>query len=154
MVLIDSVAPSRTRNTTCNCQHNANDHYLVRCGCLNDRPSSHPMHINDDAFHHTWCHICRIYCYKDAVCPNDLPDTHAVRLLFTFCIPDVSFCIGTARSLSPSMLEYTRNLVQASDSGFKRRSSPPLCQNKRTSRRNTSGPQQKDFSFTKTFRCS
>ena len=90
MVLSDSVATSRTRNTTCNCQHNADDHYLVRCGCLNDRPSSHPMHINDDAFHHTWCHICRIYCYKDAMCPNDLPDTHTVRLplyfLYTRCL--------------------------------------------------------------------
>lgn len=78
MVLGDTISPSRMRNTICNCQHNTDDHSLIRCGCLNDRPSSHPMHINDDAFHHTWCNICRIYCYKDAMCPNDLPDTQMV----------------------------------------------------------------------------
>ncbi|PPQ90295.1 hypothetical protein CVT25_013120 [Psilocybe cyanescens] len=55
------------------------DHSFIRCGCPNDYPDTHPMHINDDAFHHVWCNMCLKYCYKKSVCPVGLPSTHIVR---------------------------------------------------------------------------
>ncbi|KAF9526020.1 hypothetical protein CPB83DRAFT_858521 [Crepidotus variabilis] len=72
-------APATDSPTSCTCKHESNVHYLIRCGCPNDRPASHPMHINDDAFHRVWCDGCHKYCYKDARCPNDLPTTRMVR---------------------------------------------------------------------------
>lgn len=67
--------------STCpTCMHAGDfDHSFIRCGCPNDYPDTHPMHINDDAFHHVWCNICLKYCYKKSVCPVGLPSTHIVR---------------------------------------------------------------------------
>jgi hypothetical protein len=64
---------------SCTCSQN-HDHYRIRCGCANDKLPPHPMHINDDAFHHFWCGECLKYCYKEAVCDKPLPGTQIVRL--------------------------------------------------------------------------
>ncbi|KAF8901071.1 hypothetical protein CPB84DRAFT_1778404 [Gymnopilus junonius] len=64
---------------TCSCKHDGRDHYFIRCGCKNDYPDEHPMHINDDAFHHVWCNLCLRYCFKKPLCPAKLPSTQAVR---------------------------------------------------------------------------
>ncbi|KAJ3736570.1 hypothetical protein DFJ43DRAFT_632682 [Lentinula guzmanii] len=45
-------------------------HYLVRCGCPNDRPPSHPMYFLDDAFHREWCAKCLMYCYQPPHCKH------------------------------------------------------------------------------------
>jgi hypothetical protein len=58
---------------TCFCKHPPGVHSLHRCGCSNDRPPSDPMHITDDAFHHTWCQICLKFCSKVSACPTDIP---------------------------------------------------------------------------------
>jgi hypothetical protein len=71
---------SNPTTTPCNCRHSGTDHVRIRCGCVNDRPSSHPMHLSDDAFHRIWCNGCLKYCYKDAACPSSLPGTQIVRL--------------------------------------------------------------------------
>jgi hypothetical protein len=51
----------------CCCPH-TNSHFLVRCGCPNDKPPSHPMHVMDDAFHREWCTICLRFCYQPPDC--------------------------------------------------------------------------------------
>ncbi|KIK67906.1 hypothetical protein GYMLUDRAFT_36709 [Collybiopsis luxurians FD-317 M1] len=49
------------------CDH-FDSHFLVRCGCPNDKPPSHPMHSMDDAFHREWCAKCLIFCYQPPHC--------------------------------------------------------------------------------------
>ncbi|KAJ4479390.1 hypothetical protein J3R30DRAFT_3477906 [Lentinula aciculospora] len=49
------------------CDH-YDSHYLVRCGCPNDRPPYHPMYSLDDAFHREWCAKCLIFCYQPPHC--------------------------------------------------------------------------------------
>jgi len=51
----------------CCCPH-TNSHFLVRCGCPNDKPSSHPMHTMDDAFHREWCTVCLRFCHQPPQC--------------------------------------------------------------------------------------
>ncbi|THU93397.1 hypothetical protein K435DRAFT_861553 [Dendrothele bispora CBS 962.96] len=53
--------------TQCCCNH-TDSHFLVRCGCPNDKPSSHPMHDMDDAFHREWCTKCLRFCYQPPNC--------------------------------------------------------------------------------------
>ncbi|KDR78393.1 hypothetical protein GALMADRAFT_245556 [Galerina marginata CBS 339.88] len=66
--------------TTCSCKHDGDDHAFIRCGCQNDYPDGHAMHLNDDAFHHVWCLKCLKFCYKNPVCPVELPRTQIARL--------------------------------------------------------------------------
>ncbi|KAJ4497745.1 hypothetical protein C8R41DRAFT_185411 [Lentinula lateritia] len=49
------------------CDH-YDSHYLVRCGCPNDRPPYHPMYSLDDAYHRKWCAKCMAFCYQPPHC--------------------------------------------------------------------------------------
>lgn len=64
----------------CTCLHAEHSHYLIRCGCANDRGPKHPMHQMDDAFHRVWCSECLIYCYHPPSCPG-LHSTTCVNYL-------------------------------------------------------------------------
>ncbi|KAF8966906.1 hypothetical protein BDZ97DRAFT_586591 [Flammula alnicola] len=72
------MAPT-TCASSCTCHHGGRDHSFVRCGCPNDRPATHPMHINNDAFHHVWCNICVKYCY-----------TYCTAIVVPFCVQALS----------------------------------------------------------------
>ena len=51
--------------TTCTCNHHRREHSLQPCGCPNDRPEAHPMHICNDAYHKVWCTVCIKWCHTD-----------------------------------------------------------------------------------------
>jgi len=69
-----------TMPVTCACKHDGEDHVFIRCGCPNDYPKSHPMHVNDDAFHHVWCIKCLKFCYKISSCPVPLRNMQVAYL--------------------------------------------------------------------------
>ncbi|KJA17183.1 hypothetical protein HYPSUDRAFT_46720 [Hypholoma sublateritium FD-334 SS-4] len=62
--------------TTCTCNHHRREHSLQPCGCPNDRPEAHPMHICNDAHHKVWCTVCVKWCRTDCAsqssCSQDL----------------------------------------------------------------------------------
>ncbi|ESK96706.1 hypothetical protein Moror_6723 [Moniliophthora roreri MCA 2997] len=58
---------SDSEETLHSCDH-PESRFLVRCGCPNDKPPSHPMHSMDDAFHREWCSKCLIFCYQPPHC--------------------------------------------------------------------------------------
>lgn len=63
-----SSASPPSRPTECPCCPHKNSHYFIRCGCPNDKPPSHPVHIMDDAFHREWCSTCLLFCVQPATC--------------------------------------------------------------------------------------
>ena len=92
-------------DTTCSCKHLGDDHCFIRCGCKNDMPMDHPMHINDDAFHRVWCIQCLKYCYKKPACAARLPKTRVKRSMrrqlhkfpeYVFFCKRKIFCICSA----------------------------------------------------------
>ncbi|KAJ3722449.1 hypothetical protein C8R42DRAFT_666909 [Lentinula raphanica] len=62
------------------CDH-YDSHYLVRCGCPNDRPPSHPMYFLDDAFHREWCAKCLMFCYQPPHCKYTSRHKHRIQAL-------------------------------------------------------------------------
>lgn len=111
-----STAPNTADPTSCSCKHSEDMHYLIRCGCPNDRPTSHPMHVNDDAFHRAWCGGCNKYCYKDPDCPQVLPTIRMVRSGIHRFIPMYVHLItyplslansASARKLKPFIFQCT-----------------------------------------------
>ncbi|KAG7087693.1 hypothetical protein E1B28_013640 [Marasmius oreades] len=72
------------------CNH-PESRFLVRCGCPNDKPPSHPMHSLDDAFHREWCSKCLLFCYQPPTCPyilrterRALTGRHFIRFMYAF----------------------------------------------------------------------
>lgn len=66
--------------TSCDCPHEEDSHYLIRCGCPNDRTPDHPMYQMEDGFHRIWCSDCLRYCSQPPACPGVTSATRVTSL--------------------------------------------------------------------------
>ncbi|KAF9034446.1 hypothetical protein BDZ89DRAFT_1062520 [Hymenopellis radicata] len=96
---MSSTTPTPT-STRCNCCTHESSHYLIRCGCPNDRPPTHPMHIMDDAFHRQWCATCLLFCVQPPTCSMRYdPHAHANQNLLSYLSSALSYVADIALSL-------------------------------------------------------